>query len=408
METVRFGELYSIPSSNGLSRPSAVRGEGYKMVNMGELFAYDIIRDVPMDRVQMSAKELDKFLIEENDLLFARQSLVAEGAGKCSIVSELSEPTTFESHLIRVRLKKDRCNPWYYYYLFKLANNPIKAIVNQCAQAGIRGNELQRVKVQLPEKDYQDKIVAILRPYDELIETNNKRITILEQMAENLYKEWFVRFRFPGHENAEFENGIPKKWRKRKLGEFIDFTRGVSYGSDDISEGDATLLSMNNIRPYGGFIEDYTRPFSGKYKANQRVHSMDIIMSVTDMTQDRRIIGYTALVPPSNIDRIISMHLLILRSKEYPSVFLNGLFNYSGLSRVIAERATGTNVLGLTTSILEKVRCYIPTEEIIMEYEKHVMPIYSLIFTISEQNNILSKQCDLLLPRLMSGKLQVK
>ena len=141
MEYVRFGELYSIPSSNGVSRPSAVRGAGYKMINMGELFANNIISDMPMERVQLSQKEKEKFLVQENDLLFARQSLVAEGAGKCSIVKQLGEETTFESHLIRVRLNEEICNPWFYYYLFQLPYNPVKTIVNQCAQAGIRGKE---------------------------------------------------------------------------------------------------------------------------------------------------------------------------------------------------------------------------------------------------------------------------
>ena len=110
MRYVRFGELYKIPSCNGLSRPSAVRGEGYKMVNMGELFSNDIINDMYMERVQMNDRELKKFLLEKGDLLFARQSLVASGAGKCSIVNNLIEETTFESHLIRVRLDKSIAN----------------------------------------------------------------------------------------------------------------------------------------------------------------------------------------------------------------------------------------------------------------------------------------------------------
>ena len=133
MGIVRFGELYAIPSGNGLSRPTAVRGDGYRMIGMGELFANDIITDMDMDRVKMSEREKKTFFVEKEDLLFARQSLVAAGAGKCSIVKHLSEPTTYESHLIRVRLNKNKCNPWFYYYLFKLQNNPIKAIINEAS-----------------------------------------------------------------------------------------------------------------------------------------------------------------------------------------------------------------------------------------------------------------------------------
>ena len=182
MEYVRFGELYDIPSSNGVSRPRSVRGEGFHMINMGELFAYNIINEMPMDRVKLSEAEQAKFLVCPNDLLFARQSLVASGAGKCSIVNNIIEPTTFESHLIRVRLKK--CyNSRYYYYLFSLPYNPIKTIVNQCAQAGIRGSELVKIKVPLPTKDVQDKIACILSTYDDLIEKNNRKIEILQDLS---------------------------------------------------------------------------------------------------------------------------------------------------------------------------------------------------------------------------------
>lgn len=409
MEYVRFGDLYSIPSSNGVSRPSAVRGEGYKMINMGELFSNDIIRDIPMERVKLSEKEKAKFLVKEGDLLFARQSLVASGAGKCSIVKELNEETTFESHLIRVRLDNNIVNPWYYYYLFQLPYNPVKTIVNQCAQAGIRGTELVKIKVPLPPIKVQNKVAETLSTYDDLIENNNKRIKLLEQMAENLYKEWFVRFRFPDHENTEFENGFPKDWEYVKLGGKLRFERGVGYSSADLMDSDNVLLSMNNIRPWGGFIRDYSRKYSGRFKEFQVVKSNDLIMSITDMTQDRRIIGYVGLVPSSNQTRIICTHLMkvVALQKEYQNTFLYGLFNFSGLSRCISERATGANVLGLTANILNNVKWYFPNVDLISKYCSIVNPLYEAIEQYENQNENLIKQRDLLLPRLMSGKLEV-
>ena len=100
-DTVRFGDLYSAESRNGLTKPSRVRGSGYKMINMGELFANDRIYDIPMELVPLKESEKVNAKVECGDLLFARQSLVLEGAGKCSIVMEVSPLTVFESHLIR-------------------------------------------------------------------------------------------------------------------------------------------------------------------------------------------------------------------------------------------------------------------------------------------------------------------
>ena len=91
-EKVKFGQLYAEPSRNGLTRPSAVRGSGYRMAAMGEIFSSNFVGDMDMDRVQLNQRELNTMMLSEGDLLFARQSLILSGAGKCSIVTGLTEP----------------------------------------------------------------------------------------------------------------------------------------------------------------------------------------------------------------------------------------------------------------------------------------------------------------------------
>ena len=86
--------------------------------------------------------------------------------------------------------------------------------------------------IHLPSLEIQRRIASILSAYDNLIENNNRRIRLLEQMAENLYKEWFVRFRFPGHETAEFENGIPKGWEIKRIGDFVKLKSGYAFKSE--------------------------------------------------------------------------------------------------------------------------------------------------------------------------------
>ena len=113
--TVQFGSLYSEVSRNGLTKSKKVRGTGVKFINMGEIFAHDRLRDVEADLAPLSAKELETSLLEPGDLLFARQSLVLSGAGKCSIFLGDDGPVSFESHLIRVRLDRDSALPEFYY-----------------------------------------------------------------------------------------------------------------------------------------------------------------------------------------------------------------------------------------------------------------------------------------------------
>ena len=170
----KFKELYKIPSKNGVSKPSRIRGSGYKMINMGELFSYDRIYNIPMELVPLSEKEKELSKIEINDLLFARQSLIVEGAGKCSIVMETDDLTVFESHLIRVRLDDKKAIPLFYYYYFKTKNSPIKSIIQHCVQAGIKASDLAEITVKVPPLAKQQKIAQILSSLDDKIELNNK------------------------------------------------------------------------------------------------------------------------------------------------------------------------------------------------------------------------------------------
>lgn len=414
MEYVRFGELYDIPSSNGVSRPSAVRGKGFHMINMGELFSYNIINEVPMDRVLLSDKEQKKFFVNKEDLLFARQSLVASGAGKCSIVNNIEEQTTFESHLIRVRLNK-KCNPWYYFYLFQLPYNPVKTIVNQCAQAGIRGTELVKIKVPFPPKSQQDKIASILSTYDTLIENNTKRIRLLEQMAENLYKEWFVRFRFPGHENVEMENGLPKGWKVEKLDDLLINGFNGGWGEENFSEKapiKAFVIRGTDINDVkNGKFEDIPLRFHKNVDLEKKqLLQGDIILELSNGNIDN--IGRTLYVNDDLINTLV--HVMsasfckTLRMKDKKISFLiyrhlvymqkSGLLNY--------YKNSGTNgINNFNYKRFLRHEFVLPNDCLLID---KLLTIQEEIYKIVHQSTLLTRQRDLLLPRLMSGKLEVK
>jgi type I restriction enzyme, S subunit len=192
-----FGDLFAEGSRNGLTRPKAVRGAGVKMVNMGELFAHPRLRNVPMDRVPLSKTEVDRFLLKPGDLLFARQSLVLEGAGKCSIFLNDDEPVTFESHVTRVRLNPREADPHFYFYYLQSHHGraAITSIVEQGAGAsGIRGSDLERLYVLWRPVPEQRAIARILGALDDKIELNRRMSEVLEAMARALFTSWFVDF----------------------------------------------------------------------------------------------------------------------------------------------------------------------------------------------------------------------
>ncbi|WP_270432388.1 restriction endonuclease subunit S [Holdemanella biformis] len=397
MKYVRFGELYKIPSCNGLSRPSAVRGEGYKMVNMGELFSNDIINDMYMERVQMSERELKKFLLENGDLLFARQSLVASGAGKCSIVNNLTEKTTFESHLIRVRLDESIANPLYYYYLFQLPYNPVKTIVNQCAQAGIRGTELVRIKVPLPAIEHQNTIANALFQYDKLIENNNKRIRLLEQMAENLYKEWFVRFRFPGYEDVEIKNDIPKNWSTRKLKDIVkksgksikreNLTENLKYVPIDCIDSKTMVLLKNDD------LENASSSLQ-TFKTN------DILFGAM-----RPYFHKVSLSHFVGVTRT-TCFVIAPKKKEY-KYFLYLLLFQEATVNFATTISVGSTMPYVRWEDFIRMNVVVPDIETAKKFSMEIDPLMKTMQNLSEINKLLARQRDMLLPRLMSGKLEV-
>ena len=191
-----FRAFLEEPVRNGIYKRSEFHGRGTKVINMGELFAYPRLRSIEMKRIELTESENERFSVQAGDLLFARRSLVAEGAGKCCIVLEVNEPTTFESSLIRARVDKTKADANFLYYLF---SSPVGAyhldtILRHVAVAGITGKDLMGLRLLAPCPDIQKEIACVLSALDDKIELNRKMTETLEAMARALFKSWFVDF----------------------------------------------------------------------------------------------------------------------------------------------------------------------------------------------------------------------
>ena len=304
--------------------------------------------------------------------------------------------------------KENIVNNKYLYYFLKLNVEHLKAFASGATFPELSGNRLKRIKLNIAkEVDVQKQIADVLSTYDALIENNSKRIAILEQMAENLYKEWFVRFRFPGYENAKFKNGIPKDWKYVKFENILSFDRGISYSSEEIDcEDGLNLINLKNIDAFGGFRRDGTKKYNGKFKESQVVKKGDLVIGVTDMTQDRRTVGAAALIPTIEGTSVISADLVKVVS-DIPNIYLYCLCRYGFYSKYFSQFANGANVLHLKPGALLNKKVLLPTNELIDSFVEKASTIIELIDELNLANDNLFKQRDLLLPRLMSGKLEV-
>lgn len=411
---VKFELLYSEPSRNGIYKPAQFHGSGTKIVNMGELFAHDFVGSQEMARLNLSQAELDTSGLRDGDLLFGRRSLVEAGAGKCSIVVNLAEPTTFESSLIRVRLVPECCNPLFYYYWFKspLGRGKVRSIVSGTNVKGIRGSDLKTLNVINPDLPIQDRIVEYIQSYDSLIENNRRRIGLLEEAARLLYREWFVHFRFPGHEHVKFTNGLPDGWAQRELELVCIDGGGIQTGpfgsqlhQSDYSETGIPVVMPKDLVSFRIDSEEIARipeSFAEKLARHR--------MSKGDTVYGRRgDIGRRAFISAKQTGWICGTGCLRIRPnpKEINPRFLFDALGAPGTAGAIANRAKGATMLNLNATLLKSVPVLVPPRPLQELYAEQVQPMGNMIEMLSESSTKLKVARDLLLPRLMSGEIAV-
>lgn len=328
---------------------------------------------------------------QRGDVLYS----VVGSFGKPVLMRENAE-FVFQRHIAILRPKSDVLSSRFLYAtmlspaFYALAD----AAAVGTAQRTVSLSSLRGMEISLPPLPIQQKIADILGAYDDLIENNRRRIELLEKMARELYRERFVRRATQGVELS--------------LMKMFDYVRGKSYASNeiDVSEG-VPMINLKNIKAWGGYKAGAERLFSGDYKSEQTLSCGDVIMGVTDMTQDRRIVGHVAIVPTLDQTATFSMDIIKLIPKEISRVELYTILRFSGVSKEISQLATGATVLHLRPNALDSVHLRIPRKSDFAEVEDLFGNYYSEMDKLALQNRNLVKQRDRLLPRLMSGKIEL-
>ena len=284
----------------------------------------------------------------------------------------------------------------YVKYLFDELKLYFQQISKGTTQDNLSLDKICRVKLRVPDYDTQVKVASILATYDTAIENNNKRIHLLEQMAESLYKELFVRFRFPGYEDVEFEEKKPRGWQVAtedkkhyvptifKYDEFINigtFVRGKNITAAQMVEGKVPVISAG-LQPSG-------------YHNEANVHGSNLTISASGANA-----GYLNF----NLNDIWAADCSYYQD-DATIWFVYNTLKY--LQPVISNLQCGAAQPHVYPKNINRLCVLIPTEELIHRYNDFVNPYYDEIKILNQHNQLLTKQRDMLLPRLMSGKLEV-
>ena len=391
----QFSELYKIPSRNGLTKPKVIRGSGTKMVNMGEIFAHSRLINAEMDRVPLNEAERSTSLLRKGDLLFARQSLVLSGAGKCSIFLDDNEDVCFESHIIRCRLNPEYADPKYYYYFFNspIGRATISTIVEQGAGAsGIRGTDLAEISVPWVDVQIQQNISRILSALDDKITNNAKINHHLEQMAQAIFKSWFVDF-------EPFGGEMPDDWKAGSLLDIADYLNGLAMQRFRPTEGEVGLpvLKIKELRQ--GVCDSSSELCSPSIRQDYIVHDGDVIFSWS---------GSLLVDFWCGGDCGLNQHLFKVTSTKYDKWFYYG-WTCHHLAQFIAMAADKATTMGhIKREALANAEVFIPSDKDYAILGELLAPLYERVVNNRVESRKLALLRDSLLPRLMSGELSLE
>ena len=371
--------------------------------------------------IRETEKTITKLGVEKSSTRLAKVGdvvIASAGQGKTrGQVAYCLTDTYINQSIIAIRTKEELLNSKFLFYNLASRYNELRLLSDSSSSRGsLTVKIFEELDINLPKIENQKKIAKVLSNYDDLIENNNKRIKVLEEMTQKIYKQWFVDFKFPNHETSTFKQTdfgeIPNDWEIKKVSEISTLSKGKSYKSSELVEENEGLpfLNLKCVERDGGFRRDGLKWFDGKYNDTHVVMPEDIIMAVTDMTQERRLVARPARIPHNWYkEYVMSMDLVkLIANNNIDKSYFYSLLKYSNFSDEVKNHANGANVLHLNPQNIEQFELIVADEGTRNSFGKIVKQIYDEIDVVYLKNEILKQTRDLLLPRLISGEIDVE
>ena len=313
-----------------------------------------------------------------------------------------------------IRAKQGKSDEAFVYYLTSSDAVVLPAINSMTGASGRQRADkrfIERTKLNVPDLPTQKRIADILSAYDDLIENNNRRIALLEKAAQELYKEWFVRFRFPGCENAKFENGLPEGWEYIRFGnaiEIIDGDRGVNYPKQEefYEEGECLFLNAGNVTKNGFDFSScaYITKEKDQLLRKGKLQTGDVVLTTRGTVGNVAFLNETMTFSPMRINSgMVILRNLGVVSPEYIYTALR----HESLQKAMMMYASGSAQPQLPIKDMRRIKIIKADAQTMDKFTKYVADIYKQVSLMIIKNQAISKQRDLLLPRLMSGKLEI-
>lgn len=403
-KTIKLGELYKV--HNGLSKGGKFFGSGYPFLTFSTVFNNYFIPDELDSFVQSTDAERENYSIRRGDVFVTRTSETSDELGMSCVALKDYPNATYNGFTKRMRPLTDQVLPEYigYYMRTPSFRGEFLAFSTMTTRASLKNEDLLSLRIRLPEIETQKRIANILSAYDDLIENNQRQIRLLEEAAQRLYKEWFVDLHFPGYENTPIVDGVPEGWKKDRADSFFDITIGKTppraekqwFTSGNIGVPWLSIADMGNAGIYA-FITSEGLTEEAVKKHNMKVVPAGTIFVSFKLTVGRVAIANTAMCTNEAIAHFYIKNSLLqaytycyLRNFEY-----NTLGNTSSISKAVNSK------------IIKAMPFVMPTDEIVTAFSRMVAPILNEIRNRQAACLKLQEARDRLLPKLMSGEMEV-
>jgi type I restriction enzyme S subunit len=281
------------------------------------------------------------------------------------------------------------------------------------AVPGVNRNHLHPLRVLRPDVVTQRRIGEVLRSLDDLIHNYRRRVEVLEEMARATYREWFVHFRHPGHEDASLVSSplgpIPAGWEVRRFDEVASLVRGRSYRKHELVDtGGHLFVNLKCMMRGGGFRRDGLKRYDGKFTEAQLVKHGDVVLAVTDLTQGREILARATLVPRLPEPGVISLDVARIVPKEPADrLWLFSVLRWSDFADRVKEFANGSTVLHLSPDHVAAGKVLWPPRSLRAALASTLNPTFGLADELLDGADRLASFRDLLLPKLVTGQIDV-
>ena len=402
-EKVKLGELYEV--HNGLSKAGKFFGEGYPFLTFSTVFNNYFIPKQITDLVQSTEKEQESYSIRRGDVFVTRTSETSDELGMSCVALKDYPMATYNGFTKRMRPITNRVLPEYIGYYMRLPNfrGEFRAFSTMTTRASLRNEDLLGLEVKLPSIEIQKQIADILSAYDDLIENNQKQIKLLEEATQRLYKEWFVDLRFPGHENTKIVDGVPEGWQYEKLGDLVKTTSGGTPSrrkSEYYVNGNIRWIKTKELNDRFIFeTEEHITEDAVKNSSAKVLPEGALIVAMYGATIGK--IGITAAEMACNQACCAFISFDDMISKEYLYCWLMDNREY------LVSQGKGAAQSNLSQEMIRNFSLLCPDKKVIKNFTEIVTTMLENKRVLENKILMLSKARDDLLPKLMSGEVEV-